>query len=92
MTTTKKPRYDLGQIITTATARSILTPEEILDGLNRHAIGDWGNICADDAAINEDALATGGLLFSVYGVGQRRFWIIAEADRSVTTILMPSDL
>ena len=64
---------------------------EIADGLARHAAGDWGNVCYDDALANEEGLIEGFRLLSAYGQGDRRFWIITEHDRSVTTILMPSD-
>lgn len=84
-------RFDLGQIVITTHARDTLTTSEILDGLNRHAVGDWGSICEEDAALNNEALQVGNRLLSAYGSDQRRFWIITEADRSVTTILMPED-
>jgi hypothetical protein len=45
----------------------------------------------EDASRNEAALKDGARLMSVYGTGERRFWIITEADRSATTVLMPSD-
>jgi hypothetical protein len=61
------------------------------DGLKRHASGDWGDICPEDRGLNELALKDGSRLLSVYGTGERKFWIITEADRSVTTVLMPED-
>ena len=41
--------------------------------------------------LNDQALKDGGRLLSVYGTGERRFWIITESDRSATTVLMPDD-
>lgn len=85
------PKFPLGQIVITANARQTLTDEEINEGLRRHSSGDWGTICPDDAALNDESLTSGDRLLSAYGEGQRIFWIITEADRSVTTILLPED-
>jgi hypothetical protein len=84
-------RFPLGQLVMTRAAAGRLTPEEIADGVTRHARGDWGDISPEDAAENELALREGFRLFSAYGRGDRRFWIITEADRSVTTVLLPED-
>lgn len=83
--------FPLGHVVVTANALSILTGEEIRNGLARHATGDWGNVCSEDATANDEALDEGHRLLSAYGDGDRRFWIITEHDRSVTTILMPDD-
>ncbi len=83
--------FPLGQIVITSNAQSILTASEIDEALRRHARGDWGNVCEDDALLNFQALESGDRLLSDYGTGPRRFWIITEADRSVTTILLPQD-
>lgn len=84
-------RVPLGQIVITANASLRLSTEEVLAGLHRHACGDWGNLCPEDAMANELALHGQGRLFSSYGSGRHRFWIITEADRSVTTVLLPED-
>ena len=62
--------------------------------LNRHINGDWGNMCDEDKAANEEALADGLRLMSVYKRMDHpddTIWIITEADRSATTILLPSE-
>ena len=84
-------RFPLGQIVVTSNAMSLLAHAEIQEALRRHVRGDWGQVCDEDAAENELSLREGYRLLSVYGEGDRRFWIITEADRSVTTILMPED-
>ena len=69
-----------------------LSLEEIGTALVRHARGDWGDVSTEDRDANESALWDGNRLFSVYhdrnGV---KFWIITEADRNTTTVLLPSD-
>ena len=68
-----------------------LRTEEVLTALRRHRQGDWGDLLPEDAIANDLALEQGGRLFSAYGLGRDRFWIITEADRSVTTVLMAED-
>ena len=57
----------------------------------RHASGDWGDLCAHDRHENKIALRDGYRVFSSYEVGEGRVWVITEADRSVTTILLPEE-
>jgi hypothetical protein len=84
--------FPLGRLVMTANAARHLTPRVMNDALRRHESGDWGDLTAEDAAQNDAALCRGGgRLFSDYGTGTCRFWIITEADRSVTTILLPED-
>ena len=60
--------------------------------LTRHAAGDWGNLCDEDRRENELALQEGHRLLSAYQADDgTKFWIITEADRSVTTVLLPLD-
>jgi hypothetical protein len=84
-------KFPLGQIVITSNAAAILDSVAVTEGLRRHAAGDWGDVCPEDASLNDEALKAGDRLLSVYGNGERRFWIITESDRSVTTVLMPED-
>jgi len=60
--------------------------------LARHAAGDWGEVCQEDQRLNDEALQTGERLLSAYRTScGDRLWIITEADRSATTILLPSE-
>jgi len=86
-----KPKFPLGQIVITANAQATLDPADVQQGLSRHASGDWGDIGLEDHEENELSLKEGFRLMSVYRSGDKRFWIITEADRSVTTVLMPED-
>jgi hypothetical protein len=86
-------RFPLGFIVATPGVEVSLSPADIAQALARHAAGDWGELCPEDWRANDDALATGGRLLSVYrarGSGGR-FYVITEADRSATTLLMPDE-
>lgn len=87
-------RFDLGTVVGTPGALQALEeagqqPQEFLQ---RHHAGDWGDLDEHDRAANHAALREGGRLFSAYSTRNgTRLWIITEWDRSVTTILLPSD-
>lgn len=86
------PQFELGLVVATRGAVEKLKPHEVFKSLRRHAHGDWGDVCEDDRFANEEALKIEARLMSVYysdtGI---RFWIITEADRSVTTVLLPEE-
>lgn len=85
-------RFPLGQTVITRGALTELHPADVYDCMLRHARGDWGECCAQDAAENELALREGFRLLSVYHDRQGvKFYIITEADRSATTILLPEE-
>jgi hypothetical protein len=88
---TRPARFHLGQVVITANASLTLTTEEVLTALSRHASADWGDLCPEDTLVNNTALDHGDRLLSAYGQGANRFWVITEADRSVTTVLLPED-
>lgn len=84
--------FPLGQVVITPSAMDAIPPPEVQAALARHAAGDWGDIGEDDRRENELSLRQGLRLLSVYQRKQgTRFWIITEADRSATTILLPED-
>jgi hypothetical protein len=83
----------LGRVVATPGALILLVVARAhpFDLLARHATGDWGDLCAFDRRQNEIALREGYRIFSSYDVPAGRVWIITEADRSVTTILLPEE-
>jgi hypothetical protein len=83
----------LGRVVATPGALNLLRKcgGHPFDYLARHATGDWGDLCAFDRRQNEIALKDGYRVFSSYDVLEDRVWIITEADRSVTTILLPEE-
>ena len=88
----KRRRFSLGKVHATPTALERLSREEITNALRQHAQGDWGEVDAHDLRANERALQDGSRLFSVYlATDGSKFWVITEADRSLTTVLLPED-
>jgi hypothetical protein len=84
--------FSIGQVFATPALLEQITRAEIEVGLDRHASGDWGDIDTDDASENERALSDGSRIFSAFTSSNGiKFWIITEADRSSTTVLLPSD-
>jgi hypothetical protein len=83
----------LGRVVATPGALKLLmeTGGHPFDYLARHATGDWGELCAFDRRQNEIALSDGYRVFSSYDMPAGRVWIITEADRSITTILLPEE-
>lgn len=84
-------KFSLGQTVATPNALEKIHPTEILQALSRHSKGDWGDCSEEDKKENEFALDKYLRLFSVYRSKGVKFWIITEADRSATTVLMPED-
>ena len=84
--------FALGQIVITQGALAALTAKDAMLGLLRHSKADWGDVGPEDAQLNDAALNDGTRLLSAYRSSNGvRFWIITEADRSVTTILLPEE-
>jgi hypothetical protein len=85
-------RFRCGRIVCTANILAQVRNEDILEGIKRHQAGEWGDVDEHDRTKNELALAQGLRLWSVYHTGGGiKFWIITEADRRATTILLPED-
>ena len=87
-----RPRsFPLGQIVATPSALAEIRADDITAALARHSEGDWGDCGPEDWRENEFAVDNDLRLFSVYQDRNKvKFWIITEADRSATTVLLPS--
>lgn len=88
------PKFTLGQLV--ATPGALAAVEQSGDNLGsfirRHVQGDWGELCADDIRENEFSLQNGLRLLSAYRLKDgTKIWIITDADRSVTTVLLPEE-
>jgi hypothetical protein len=90
----KTPKFPLGALVATPGALEALeragqSPAEFLD---RHARGDWGEVSTGDARLNDAAVKNGERILSAYRTkAGERIWIITEADRSSTCILLPDE-
>ena len=84
--------FELGTLLITSNAQAKLDPADVLEAIHRHSIGDWGDIDDQDKAENELSLEQGFRVLSSYkDKHETKFWIITEADRSATTVLLPED-
>jgi len=59
-----KPHFELGRLVATPGALAACSEEHLSACLNRHARGDWGTICKEDAASNQRALREGSRIIS----------------------------
>ena len=85
-------RFSLGQTVITRGALAVLTAEDVQAAVRRHSSCDWGDVCPEDWQLNDAALRDGTRLLSAYrSSGGTRFWVITEADRSATTVLLPEE-
>ena len=88
----REQRFPMGQITITAHALDVLPAVAVNEALYRHSTGDWGDVGKEDWLENELSLREGFRLLSVYFTASGvKFWIITEADRSSTTVLLPED-
>lgn len=103
MIAVNQPRFSLGQVVATPQAMATLERlgKSVLEFIERHVRGDWGDLSDDDKQANEDALVDGSRILSSYilegeGDDALKLWIITEAeddsgDRVVTTALLPEE-
>src|SRR5262249_32964915 len=91
-----KTNFRPGRLVATPRARQALEdagdPTMGMGLLQRHLEGDWGEVSEEDQEANNSALKYGGRLLSSYRIGNGvELWVITEADRSVTTVLLPDE-
>jgi hypothetical protein len=87
-------KFSLGQLVATPGALTALKESGQCpwDFVVKHMAGDWGFVDEEDRAANDQALIDGSRLLSAYRTARnQKLWIITEADRSVTTILLPEE-
>ena len=85
-------RFPLGRVVITPNAMQQVPDQDVLAALGRHGRGDWGELDEHDLKENELSLKEGFRLLSAYRASNgTKFWIISEADRTVTTVLLPED-
>jgi hypothetical protein len=87
-------KFGIGTLVATPGALAALTEagQSPMHFVSRHVVGDWGDCCTEDRQANENALRDGARLFSVYKTANGvKIWVITEADRSSTCVLLPEE-
>ena len=90
----KNPLFHLGNVVATPVALNAMQSCDVSPAqlLQLHVSGNWGSVCEEDALANDAAVNNSERILSSYRIGEyTRVWIITEYDRSVTTILLPSE-
>lgn len=82
--------FNPGRVVATPGAIDLIN-DNALQYLSRHCNGDWGDVCKEDSELNDESLRVGNRLLSSYSVGDEKLLVITEADRSVTTLLLPEE-
>jgi len=86
------PLFQLGQLVITRGGLHLLDSQSLADALARYRKGDWGDLCAFDKGVNDEAVKLGNRILAAYSdAAGHKFWIITEWDRSSTTILLPDE-
>ncbi len=93
------PIFEIGQVVATPAALEAINSagETALSFLQRHASGDWGDVCPEDSVANEKAVEDGSRILSAYRTASgTRIWVITEMQndsghRAATTILLPEE-
>lgn len=85
--------FELGRIVATPGALALCQEAHVSPSslVARHAAGDWGELDTHDRRENQRALKDGARILSSYQTSQGRVWIITEADRSSTCLLLPEE-
>lgn len=89
-------KFAMGPLVATPGALAALqkidgSDAKLIALIRRHATGDWGDLDAEDKRANDRAVKFGTRIFSAYVIDGVKFWIITEADRSSTTVLLPDE-
>ena len=88
------PKFRLGKLVSTPGALAALTKagQSPMEFVSQHVVGNWGECDEHDCHANEDALKNGDRLFSVYRTSKGvKIWVITEADRTSTCVLLPEE-
>lgn len=90
-------KFNIGQLVATHGVVDFTQENEGFASFIGSCLGEytncrWGDTCAEDSAMNDEALSSGGRIFAVYKYSDEvSIWIITEADRLYTTILFPHE-
>jgi hypothetical protein len=87
------PKFEVNKIVATPACMKVVDPDYAVTCLANHMTGDWGLVDDEDRMANDAAVERGARILSSWPLpdGAGEFWILTEADRSVTTFLLPSE-
>jgi hypothetical protein len=88
------PKFSLGRVVATPGALRALKEanQNAFEFLERHQVGDWGELCEEDRRENDFSLRNGFRILSSYRTRNNvKLWVITEADRSSTCLLLPQE-
>jgi hypothetical protein len=92
MNQVQESSFTLGRLVITAPANETLNRMDVYAALQKHSHRNWADCSHEDGKMNDVSVREGFRILSVYSDRYgTRFWIITEADRSVTTVLLPED-
>ena len=83
--------FETGMVVATPGIMDALDAGDMTRLLARHVRGDWGDVCDEDKNQNNEAVKNGDRVLSAYETDKGKIWIITEADRSLTTFLLPEE-
>ena len=89
-----KPKFQIGRLVASQGAKEAMADagQNAMHFVSRHIVGDWGECCEEDRQANENALVHGERLLSVYRTSKGiKLWVLTEADRTLTCVLLPGD-
>lgn len=85
-------KFQLGRVVATPGVLEQVPRAELFAAVERHLCGDWGDLSEQDKRENNAGVRSGGRILSAYhSTDGTKFWIITEADRSYTTVLLPGE-
>lgn len=85
--------FALGKLVATPGALRFMEQHSVnaFELVARHLGGDWGDLTQEDVAANVEAVQHGLRIFSSYKMRDGKLWLITEADRSSTCLLLPEE-
>jgi hypothetical protein len=88
-----EPKFEIKKIVATPACMREVDPDYAITCLANHMCGDWGMVEGEDKVLNDRAVERGQRILSVWPLpgAAGEFWILTEADRSVTTFLLPKE-
>ena len=87
----EKPHFSMGRTVATSGVVAEVSMNAICEALARHERADWGIMPPEDKKLNDEAVEGGGRLVSRWNAQGTEFYVITEADRSTTTVLLPEE-